>query len=57
MADDEPLNIEGKGEVQLKTINETVWKLKNVRYIPGLKRNLISIAQLDDEGFVTTFVK
>ena len=55
-ADDEPLDIVGKGEVQLKTVNGTVWKLKNVKHVPGLKRNLISIGQLDDEGFVTTFV-
>ena len=49
------LDIVGKGEVQLRTVNGTVWKLKNVRHVPGLKRNLISIGQLDDEGFVTTF--
>ena len=56
LADDELLDIVGKGEVQLKTINGIVWKLRNVRHVPGLKRNLISIGQLDDEGFVTTFV-
>ena len=27
-----------------------------MKYVPGLKRNIISIGQLDDEGFVTTFV-
>ena len=30
--------------------------MRNVRHVPNLKRNLISIGQLDDEGFVTTFV-
>ena len=30
--------------------------MRNVRHVPGLKRNLISIGLLDDEGFVTTFV-
>jgi len=29
--------------------------LHNVRHIPALKRNLISIGQLDDEGHHTTF--
>ena len=56
LADDEPLDIVEKGEVQLKTVNGTIWKLKNVRHILGLKRNLISIGQLNDEGYVTTFV-
>jgi len=32
-----------------------VWTLNNVRHIPALKRNLISIGQLDDEGHYTTF--
>ena len=27
-----------------------------MRHVLSLKRNLISIGQLDDEGFVTTFV-
>ena len=56
LSDDEPLEIVGKGDVQLKTANGTMWKLKNVRHIPDLKKNLISIDQLDDEGSVTTFV-
>ena len=29
--------------------------MNNVRHIPALKRNLISIGQLDDEGHCTTF--
>ena len=33
-----------------------MWKLRNVRHVLNLKRNLISIGQLDDEGFVTIFV-
>ena len=56
LADDEILKIVGKGDVQLNIANGIVWKLKNVRHIPVLKRNLISIGQLDDEGYVTTFV-
>ena len=33
------------------------WTLKNVRYIPGLKKNLISIGQLDNTGYATEFGK
>ena len=55
MADDETLKIMGKGDIQVKLPNETVWKLKDVRFIPSLKRNLISIGQLDQDGYCTTF--
>ena len=40
----------------MKIVNGTVWKLRNVRHALGLKKNLISFGELDDEGFVTTFV-
>ena len=55
LADDETLNIMGKGDVRVKLPNGTTWKLQGVRYIPGLKRNLISVGQLDGEGYCTTF--
>ncbi|KAE8654393.1 hypothetical protein F3Y22_tig00117048pilonHSYRG00173 [Hibiscus syriacus] len=53
--DDETLKIVGKGDIRLKLPNQTTWTLKGVRHIPGLKRNLISVGQLDGEGFSTTF--
>lgn len=43
LADDETLKIMGKGDVQVKLPNETTWKLEGVRYLPGLKRNLILV--------------
>ncbi|KAE8690148.1 hypothetical protein F3Y22_tig00110925pilonHSYRG00035 [Hibiscus syriacus] len=55
LADDETLKIVGKGDIRLKLPNQTTWKLTGVRYILGLKRNLISIGQLDGEGYSTTF--
>ncbi|KAL5849218.1 hypothetical protein ACOSQ4_007231 [Xanthoceras sorbifolium] len=55
LADDETLKIVGKGDIQLKLPNGSTWKLQGVRHIPGLKRNLISIGQLDGEGYCTTF--
>ena len=32
-------------------------ELKDVRYIPGLKKNLTSIGQLDSTGYATKFGK
>ncbi|GJQ96498.1 retrovirus-related pol polyprotein from transposon TNT 1-94 [Tanacetum coccineum] len=42
LADDKTLDIAGVGDVVLKTSFSTSWTLKDVRYIPGLKKRLIS---------------
>ncbi|PKI63637.1 hypothetical protein CRG98_015955 [Punica granatum] len=55
LVDDEPLEIAGKGDVRIKTPNGLVWQLRGVRHILGLKRNLISVGQLDDEGYDLSF--
>ena len=39
----------------MKLPNHTTWKLQGVRHVPGLRRNLISVGQLDGEGYCTTF--
>ena len=36
--------------------NGSVWLLEKVRHIPELRRNLISVGQLDDEGHAILFV-
>lgn len=55
LADDETLDIAGMGDINLKTSLGTSWTLKDVRYIPGLKKMLISVGQLDKEGYRVTF--
>ncbi|KAL9249316.1 Retrovirus-related Pol polyprotein from transposon TNT 1-94-like protein, partial [Drosera capensis] len=42
LANDETVDITGMGDINLRTSACTVWTLKDVRYIPGLKRMLIS---------------
>jgi len=44
------------GDVWILFPNGFVWLLAKVRHIPDLRRNLISIGQLDDEGHATLFV-
>ena len=46
----------GLGNVRISLPNGSVWLLEKVRYIPDLRRNLISIGQLDDEGHAILFV-
>ncbi|GKA51760.1 retrovirus-related pol polyprotein from transposon TNT 1-94 [Tanacetum coccineum] len=55
LADDKTLDIAAVGDVVLKTSFGTSWTLKDVRYIPGLKRRLISVGQLDEEGYHVGF--
>ncbi|GJY16178.1 retrovirus-related pol polyprotein from transposon TNT 1-94 [Tanacetum coccineum] len=55
LADDKTLDIADVGDVVLKTSFGTSWTLKDVRYILGLKRRLISVGQLDEEGYHVGF--
>ena len=44
------MDIVGLRDVQIKTINGSIWNLINVRYVLGLKKKLIFVGQLDDSG-------
>ena len=50
LANGQSLNIVGFGDVKIKQPNGSVWILQKVRHILELKKNLISIGQLDDCG-------
>ena len=43
LADNKALEIEGKGDVCKKTTSRNHWTLEDVRYIPGIKKNLIFV--------------
>ncbi|KAL8157159.1 hypothetical protein AgCh_002026 [Apium graveolens] len=55
LADDETLDIAGMGDINIRTSFGTSWTLKDVRYIPRLKKMLLSVGQLDKEGYRVTF--
>ena len=57
LADNKDLEIKGKRDVCIKTLAGNQWTLKDVRYILGLKKNLISIRQLDSTGYATELGK
>ena len=54
LGDDQSCAIVGKGVVKVK-LNGSVCKLKDVRHIPDLRKNLISVRQLASEGYTTVF--
>nr|KYP41690.1 Retrovirus-related Pol polyprotein from transposon TNT 1-94 [Cajanus cajan]KYP41691.1 Retrovirus-related Pol polyprotein from transposon TNT 1-94 [Cajanus cajan]KYP41693.1 Retrovirus-related Pol polyprotein from transposon TNT 1-94 [Cajanus cajan] len=55
LVDDEALDIVGMGDINLRNSTGTIWTLKDVRYIPGLKRMLIFVSVLDIKGYRVTF--
>ncbi|KAF3680274.1 putative 50S ribosomal protein L18-like [Capsicum annuum] len=57
LADNKPLTIKGKRDVCIKTPAGNQWTLEDVRYIPGLKKNLIFVGQLDSTGYAAEFGK
>ena len=46
----------GMGDVRILLPNGSVWLLEKIRHIPDLRRNLVSVGQLDDEGYAILFV-
>ena len=47
--------IVGIGDVFLETSIRNKLVLKDVRHVPDIRLNLISIGRLDDEGFTNSF--
>ena len=56
LANGSTLDVVGLGDVRISLPNGFVWLLEKVRHIPDLRRNLISVGQLDDEGHAILFV-
>jgi len=50
MGDDHPCNVKGIDTVCIKMFDEIVRELKKVRYVPQLKKNLISVGALETLG-------
>ena len=56
LADGSALDVVGMGDVWILLPNGSVWLLEKVQHIPELRRNLIYVGQLDDEGHAILFV-
>lgn len=53
MGDDHALEIAGIGTVKIKMFDGTVRTIQEVRHVKGLRKNLLSVGQLDDLGCKT----
>jgi hypothetical protein len=52
LGDDKRYKIEGVGSISFKLESGVRLHVDEVLYVPGLKKNLISIATLEDKGYV-----
>ena len=56
LGDDYPYPIKGSGESSYKLESGKSIKMKDVLFVPGLKKNLLSISALDAKGMRFAFV-
>ncbi|KAH9689127.1 hypothetical protein KPL70_015374 [Citrus sinensis] len=54
MGNDQPCRTMGIGTIRLKIIDEMVRELKEVRFVPALKKNLIYVGALKAKGYKVT---
>jgi hypothetical protein len=56
LGDDYQYLIKGLGEASYKLDSRKPMKMKEVIYVLGLKKNLLSISTLDEKGYIVAFV-
>ena len=56
LGDDYQYPIKGVGEASYKLDSGNPLKMKDVLYVPNLKKNLLSISALDKKGFRVAFI-
>jgi len=57
MGDDERYSVSGVGTVAFQREHGAPITLTDVKYVPGLKKNLVSVAMLEDKGYDFFFSK
>ena len=56
LGDDTTYKIEGVGSASLQLDSGTVFHIEDILYVPGLKKNLLSVASLEDKGYKVIFM-
>ena len=57
MGDDGKYRVSGEGMVVLQREHGAPLTLTDVKYVPGLKKNLVSVAMLEEKGYDVVFNK
>ncbi|GKC49049.1 zinc finger, CCHC-type containing protein, partial [Tanacetum coccineum] len=54
LCDNRTCTIKGRGKVNIQLHDGSSFILEDVRYVPGLRRGLISLGNLEKEGYIVT---
>ena len=57
MGDQTTNSIQGVGSTSFQLNSDTNLKLTEILYVPGIKKNLLSVSALEDKGFRVTFME
>ena len=57
MGDDGKYRVSGEGTIVFQRERGAPLTLTDVKYVPGLKKNLVSITMLEDKGYDVVFSK
>ena len=57
MGDETTYSIRGIGSTSIKLDSGTNLKIIEILYVPGIKKNLLSVSALEDKGFWVTFME
>ena len=57
MGDDRKYSVTGLSTINFQREHGAPLTLKNAMYVPGLKKNLVSISMLEDRGYDVIFSK
>jgi hypothetical protein len=55
LGDDRTHQIKGYGDIPVTLLNGTVCHIRNVVYVPGIKKNLISVSTITDQNLKVEF--
>ena len=56
LGDDSTYKIEGVGSPSLQLDSDMVLHIDDILYVPGLKKNILSIVGLEDKGHIVLFM-
>ena len=57
MGDEVTYSIQGIGSTSFQLDSDTNLKITKILYVPGIKKNILSVSALEDKGFKVTFME
>ena len=57
LVDGSTFDIKGVGSTKIQLDSGTLINVEEILYVPGLKKNVISVTVLEDKGYFVTFLE